>query len=761
MAMKWLIRFAQVSTLILLALFLPTQVQAAPPNGYFDWVDHRMVSGWTLDPDYSGSINIQVYFNDTFSGEFLANRLRTDVGGNFGFEIDHQILPPDFYMVHIYALGVDANGTKDGTRIELNLSPRNFIQPSYSSRQIKDVLIKYGTTSDDTYRPQDQKVNSFDTTYVATEVTLRPGLEIDLPTTRKVMVLEFNPIIESLGGQRLNVAKNWFSPSQLEDQYQAQIFKLTDGYLTYQIVSRQVIDDFPVKKDGYKYTDSTYLACASNSASCHSPDLVDYLKILSDYDVCAKRDRGEIDELWLWGAPWFGYYESTAVGQNAFYYNSVPQSGSTCRGLLPIMGFNYERALTEMTHDMGHRVEAVMTHFFNGWEHGYGSVYYPSQVNPSRQDTAWDDFTTRQAYTALVPNKPISCGNVHYAPNSPVYSSGWMGGEYDQMNTQSANSSCHEWLKYPNQTPATISENCTRWGCNDRFINYWLYHIPKYVGKTGLVWNNWWKYVLDYEQAAPSSTLVIFAEGTPSNNIYPNMRLLVNGTQMATWSNISTYNTYSYTHTGPLAVSDIKIEYTNDLDNVTKGQDRNLRIDKIVLDGNTYETEATTTLSTGTQAHPVNPQNCVPGFTLSEWLRCNGYFSFGQPYAYRSDFFNEEQPLPGYFNGPPELTRFDPVINFSWGTGNPDPGFAASNYFSARFSRTDMFQAATYRFTTTVDDGVIVYLDGVKIIDKFVPVSAPTTYSVDIPVSAGAHGIDIDYVEYSGNAQIAFDYQKI
>src|SRR5687768_1069951 len=63
-----------------------------------------------------------------------------------------------------------------------------------------------------------------------------------------------------------------------------------------------------------------------------------------------------------------------------------------------------------------------------------------------------------------------------------------------------------------------------------------------------------------------------------------------------------------------------------------------------------------------------------------------------------------------YYNNPnligsPALTRQDPDINFSWGQESPDPALTPDN-FSVRWTRTMTFQAATYRFVTTTDDGV-------------------------------------------------------
>ena len=95
-----------------------------------------------------------------------------------------------------------------------------------------------------------------------------------------------------------------------------------------------------------------YLDCLNDEQSCHQPDTADYGRILSDYNICDRVKDGQVDELWLFGGPWFGYYESRLAGPGAFWYNSPPLNGTNCDRLLPIMGFNYERGVAEMLHDL-------------------------------------------------------------------------------------------------------------------------------------------------------------------------------------------------------------------------------------------------------------------------------------------------------------------------------------------------------------------------------------------------------------------------
>ncbi|MDW8071408.1 MAG: PA14 domain-containing protein, partial [Anaerolineae bacterium] len=61
--------------------------------------------------------------------------------------------------------------------------------------------------------------------------------------------------------------------------------------------------------------------------------------------------------------------------------------------------------------------------------------------------------------------------------------------------------------------------------------------------------------------------------------------------------------------------------------------------------------------------------------------------------------------------GPPVLTRYEPSIDYVWGTGSPSAAVPIDQ-FSVRWTRTMNFTAGTYNFCATVDDGVRFWVDG-------------------------------------------------
>jgi glucose/arabinose dehydrogenase len=117
-----------------------------------------------------------------------------------------------------------------------------------------------------------------------------------------------------------------------------------------------------------------------------------------------------------------------------------------------------------------------------------------------------------------------------------------------------------------------------------------------------------------------------------------------------------------------------------------------------------------------------------------------------------------------YFNNqdlfaPVTMTRNDATINFDWGGGSPDPLLNANN-FSARWTKTDVFTAGNYEFTTTADDGVRIKVDGETIIDKWVAQAAPT-YKATKALTAGNHTIVVEYFEAGGGAKISANWVKV
>jgi uncharacterized protein YraI len=115
-----------------------------------------------------------------------------------------------------------------------------------------------------------------------------------------------------------------------------------------------------------------------------------------------------------------------------------------------------------------------------------------------------------------------------------------------------------------------------------------------------------------------------------------------------------------------------------------------------------------------------------------------------------------------YYNNPglignPIFTRIDPALIFNWGSYPPGPGLNG-NFWSARWTTQQYLNAGTYRFNVTADDGVRVFIDGQPILDQWRDQTA--SFTVNVQVVAGYHGIQVDYYQGQGTAQLAvtWDY---
>lgn len=143
------------------------------------------------------------------------------------------------------------------------------------------------------------------------------------------------------------------------------------------------------------------------------------------------------------------------------------------------------------------------------------------------------------------------------------------------------------------------------------------------------------KFIVREARAQTGSVLKIYSAGTPSGGIYPSMDLLVNGTVVKSIPSVQgnpygVHQVDTYTHPTTLTASQVKIIYTNNdvAPSTGPGEDRNLKVDKINIDGEDFQTEAPTTYSAGVWKNGACSSG---GFLLDEWLSCgNGYFAYNQ-----------------------------------------------------------------------------------------------------------------------------------
>ncbi|MFA5925784.1 MAG: Ig-like domain-containing protein [Parcubacteria group bacterium] len=138
------------------------------------------------------------------------------------------------------------------------------------------------------------------------------------------------------------------------------------------------------------------------------------------------------------------------------------------------------------------------------------------------------------------------------------------------------------------------------------------------------------------------------------------------------------------------------------------------------------------------------------------------FISPGSAFAsYAGEYWNLPSPAasPSFPGGSPNYTRTDSDINFNWGESSPAPGTINIDGFVARWTETKNFDAGTYYFSATSDDGVRVYVDSTLILNSWID-QAPKFYSASSNISAGSHTIKVEYYENGGGAVCQFSYYK-
>lgn len=290
--------------------------------------------------------------------------------------------------------------------------------------------------------------------------------------TSHVLLAIYDPVMDSVG-TKLSGKMNWNRPEDLANTYIQDLMEVSGGLARYEVVQRVELNEFPALSDGFRYTPQTFLAVWNKAQPPHQPQYADYQAILTGLNAMPRIINHEIDEVWLMGFPYAGFYESTMCGVGAFWCNSQPQSWSTgYNRRFIVMGFNYERGVGEMLHSFGHRCESTLTQTFSKLE-GAANLY--------ARFALYDKISPGEA----------ELGNVHFPPNAEQ--------AYDYNNPRKVVSNCDDWNNFPNFKNEVRLVNADEWGNGDMRIlhKWWLKHLPKMAGRINGIANNWWQYALD------------------------------------------------------------------------------------------------------------------------------------------------------------------------------------------------------------------------------------------------------------------------
>lgn len=293
-------------------------------------------------------------------------------------------------------------------------------------------------------------------------------------TVSKVLVIVYDPIMDPVTNQKLSTQMGWRRTEDLATGFMADILQTSHSMVRYQVVERIDVNEFPAKVGGFRYTPQTYLDVLRNISGPHMPQEVDYYAIISQFNLLHRIAGNEIDEVWIFGFPHAGFYESRMAGPQAFWCNAPALKNTEASGRrFVIMGFSYERGVGEMLESFGHRVESILDKTF---------------ARLSGDKNLWKRFKN---YENIAPGK-AAVGTIHFSPNSAR--------DYDWNNSSTVKSECYDWLlNFPDFKGDIRDVTASEWGNGDIRLHHqwWLRHIPHVAGRQNGIHNNWWQYIIN------------------------------------------------------------------------------------------------------------------------------------------------------------------------------------------------------------------------------------------------------------------------
>lgn len=310
------------------------------------------------------------------------------------------------------------------------------------------------------------------------------------PSTQvvNVLVINFDPVLKTRNGLKLHEYMKWSNPWQLSDKMVEDARRTSGGFVNYRIVGKIEHDGFPVFRDGFSYTEEAFLEMWEKDRSKAAKGMTSFKWLFDKFDLRGKIAALDLKEIWLWGAPYFAWDElhwKTPADRipyatdNPWFYRpyDIPDVGKT----IWVMGWNYERGEGEMLESYCHRIESVLSLTV-------GKGVWDPKAQPGN---VWNRFSR---VDKDFPGE-AEVGTVHYAPNST--------GDYDWSNTNKVWTYADDWLTYPElpRRKKLLNAKTGGWDGIVRHHLWWMERIPHAAGVSDGFYNNWWEYIVNYDEA--------------------------------------------------------------------------------------------------------------------------------------------------------------------------------------------------------------------------------------------------------------------
>ncbi len=305
----------------------------------------------------------------------------------------------------------------------------------------------------------------------------------------RVAVVIYDPVLEMEGGKTLIEHLKANDAVEYSHILANVIREASWGIINYEIAEVIRVDGFPVKVDGFRYTDESFLEVRKTEK--WQPAATSYRKLFEENRLLERFQKGDLHEMWFWGAggmhvdEFAGFipnrYARFAPTDNPWFYRPYdipPEIGRT----VWVMGFNYEVGPDNMVHSYTHRVE--------------------SMAALACADGIWDTHARRDPWNVLSfleldhAGSPSQVGNCHVPPNGK--------GGYDYNNGRRVLSWADGWANYPDIRGPARPISSAEWGNNHFGFQKWiLEHVPKFPGHTRYGYNNWWVYIANTDEELP------------------------------------------------------------------------------------------------------------------------------------------------------------------------------------------------------------------------------------------------------------------
>lgn len=360
--------------------------------------------------------------------------------------------------------------------------------------------------------------------------------------TRKVLVLVHNPQIQQPGTDNVNDLFSWMGwPSMAPRVACLSRFyhHASNGRMNFNVVGITDIDLWPDNdmQKGWDYASTDVNRPVEPDDKVDNQELGQLLVnkvFVNGRSVCDMIRSGDVEELWIYNAGGFGYFETALLGPQSYEYNWASLRGVDCGRTFRIAAGSASRGL--MLHNMMHGMESALRA-----TQGILDAGNPNQGwDRIDGDSAVHLFmrSPKDLVEGTVSNSPVTgCGDTHFTPSMQTrrLESGWEH-EYwygdraleggSEPFAWSRESACAQIPTLSTRGPldATVAAavradatavNCSAWSCSEfGFYEYWHENWSDGIGcqlssataQEG-IWFDWWRYFADpvavYETCQP------------------------------------------------------------------------------------------------------------------------------------------------------------------------------------------------------------------------------------------------------------------